>query len=110
MQWGVGAQGGAQGVRRARPARQGEPAAVGELAEVQGLTTIRSTGEGVSINLAGREPDGIVGPGDFERMRNQVMDASGTSSSAEIPRRLAIPVRVSLAFEYRGISRVRASY
>jgi len=40
-------------------------------------TTIRSTGEGVSINLAGREPDGIVDPGDFERVRDQVMDALG---------------------------------
>jgi len=38
-------------------------------------TSIRSTGEGVSINLAGREPDGIVDPGDFERVRDEVMDA-----------------------------------
>src|ERR687891_236036 len=29
-------------------------------------TSVRSTGEGVSINVAGREPDGIVDPGDFE--------------------------------------------
>jgi predicted AlkP superfamily phosphohydrolase/phosphomutase len=36
---------------------------------------IRSTGEGVSINLAGRQPDGIVDPGDFEEVRDQVMDA-----------------------------------
>jgi predicted AlkP superfamily phosphohydrolase/phosphomutase len=41
----------------------------------QAYTTIRSTGEGVSINLAGREPDGIVDPGDFERVRDRVMDA-----------------------------------
>jgi predicted AlkP superfamily phosphohydrolase/phosphomutase len=33
-------------------------------------TTIRSTGEGVSINLAGREPDGIVDPADFETVRD----------------------------------------
>ncbi len=39
------------------------------------FTTIRSTGEGVSINLAGREPDGMVDPADFERVRYQVMDA-----------------------------------
>ena len=39
------------------------------------FTTIRSTGEGVSINLAGREPDGIVDPADFEKVRDQVMDA-----------------------------------
>jgi predicted AlkP superfamily phosphohydrolase/phosphomutase len=37
-------------------------------------TTIRSTGEGVSVNLAGREPDGIVDPGDFEKVRDEVMD------------------------------------
>jgi predicted AlkP superfamily phosphohydrolase/phosphomutase len=38
-------------------------------------TVIRSTGEGVSINLAGREPDGIVDPADFEPTRDRVMDA-----------------------------------
>jgi predicted AlkP superfamily phosphohydrolase/phosphomutase len=38
-------------------------------------TSVRSTGEGVSINLAGREPEGIVDPGDFEASRNKVMDA-----------------------------------
>jgi predicted AlkP superfamily phosphohydrolase/phosphomutase len=37
-------------------------------------TSIRSTGEGVSINLAGREPDGIVDPADFERVRDGLMD------------------------------------
>jgi len=43
--------------------------------KTKAFTTIRSTGEGVSINLAGREPDGIVDPADFERTRDQVMDA-----------------------------------
>jgi len=43
--------------------------------KTKAFTTIRSTGEGVSINLAGREPDGIVDPGDFEQVRDQVMDA-----------------------------------
>ncbi len=38
-------------------------------------TSVRSTGEGVSINLAGREPDGIVDPADYERVRDEVMDA-----------------------------------
>jgi predicted AlkP superfamily phosphohydrolase/phosphomutase len=42
--------------------------------KTKAYTTIRSTGEGVSINLAGREPDGIVDPGDFERVRDEVMD------------------------------------
>jgi predicted AlkP superfamily phosphohydrolase/phosphomutase len=38
-------------------------------------TAVRSTGEGVSINLAGREPDGVVDPADFETTREKVMDA-----------------------------------
>ncbi len=42
--------------------------------KTRAYTSIRSTGEGVSINLAGREPDGIVDPGDFERVRDEVMD------------------------------------
>ncbi len=42
--------------------------------KTRAYTTIRSTGEGVSINLAGREPDGIVDPGDFEKVRDEVMD------------------------------------
>jgi predicted AlkP superfamily phosphohydrolase/phosphomutase len=42
--------------------------------KTKAYTTIRSTGEGVSINLGGREPDGIVDPGDFERTRDEVMD------------------------------------
>jgi predicted AlkP superfamily phosphohydrolase/phosphomutase len=43
--------------------------------KTKAFTAIRSTGEGVSINLAGREPDGIVDPADFEKVRDQVMDA-----------------------------------
>jgi predicted AlkP superfamily phosphohydrolase/phosphomutase len=38
-------------------------------------TSVRSTGEGVSINLAGREPEGIVDPADFEATRDKVMEA-----------------------------------
>jgi predicted AlkP superfamily phosphohydrolase/phosphomutase len=38
-------------------------------------TSVRSTGEGVSINLAGREPDGVVDPADFEATRDKVMEA-----------------------------------
>jgi len=44
-------------------------------AQTKAYTSIRSTGEGVSINLAGREPDGIVDPADYERVRGQVLDA-----------------------------------
>ncbi len=43
-------------------------------AKTKAYTTIRSTGEGVSINLAGREVDGIVDPGDYERVRGEIMD------------------------------------
>ncbi len=43
--------------------------------KTKAFTTIRSTGEGVSINLAGREPDGIVDPADYEKVRDQVMEA-----------------------------------
>jgi predicted AlkP superfamily phosphohydrolase/phosphomutase len=39
------------------------------------FTSVRSTGEGVSINVAGREPDGIVDPGDYEAARARVMEA-----------------------------------
>ncbi len=42
--------------------------------KTKAYTSIRSTGEGVSINLTGREPDGIVDPGDFEKVRNELMD------------------------------------
>ena len=35
-------------------------------------TSVRSTGEGVSINLAGREPDGVVDPAEFDRLRDEV--------------------------------------
>jgi predicted AlkP superfamily phosphohydrolase/phosphomutase len=38
-------------------------------------TSVRSTGEGVSLNLAGRESEGIVEPSEFERVRDKVMDA-----------------------------------
>jgi len=38
-------------------------------------TSVRSTGEGVSINRAGREPDGIVADNEFEATRDKVMDA-----------------------------------
>jgi predicted AlkP superfamily phosphohydrolase/phosphomutase len=38
-------------------------------------TSVRSTGEGVSISLAGREPDGTVDPADFESTRDKVMEA-----------------------------------
>src|ERR671918_2338930 len=38
-------------------------------------TSVRSTGEGVSLNLAGREPEGTVDPADYGAVRDKVMDA-----------------------------------
>ena len=46
-------------------------------AKTKAYTTIRSTGEGVSVNLAGREIDGIVDPGDYEDVRDQLMEQLG---------------------------------
>jgi predicted AlkP superfamily phosphohydrolase/phosphomutase len=46
-------------------------------AKTKAYTTIRSTGEGVSINLAGREIDGVVDPGDYEKVRGALMDRLG---------------------------------
>ena len=38
-------------------------------------TSVRSTGEGISINLEGREPDGVVDPADFDSVREKIIDA-----------------------------------
>jgi predicted AlkP superfamily phosphohydrolase/phosphomutase len=40
-------------------------------------TSVVSTGEGVSVNLKGREPNGIVEPDDYERVRDDVAAALG---------------------------------
>jgi predicted AlkP superfamily phosphohydrolase/phosphomutase len=47
-------------------------------AKTRAYTTIRSTGEGVSVNLAGREIDGIVDPGDYEKVRSELLDRLGS--------------------------------
>ena len=41
-------------------------------------TSIRSTGEGVSVNLEGREVDGVVPREDYDRVRDQVAEAIET--------------------------------
>jgi predicted AlkP superfamily phosphohydrolase/phosphomutase len=38
-------------------------------------TSVVSTGEGVSVGLAGREPEGIVHEADYERVRDEVAQA-----------------------------------
>jgi predicted AlkP superfamily phosphohydrolase/phosphomutase len=47
-------------------------------AKTRAYTSVRSTGEGINVNLAGREADGIVDPSDFDRVRDQVADAVGS--------------------------------
>jgi predicted AlkP superfamily phosphohydrolase/phosphomutase len=47
-------------------------------ARTSAYTSIRSTGEGVSVNLAGREPGGTVEPVDFERVREEVAERVGS--------------------------------
>jgi predicted AlkP superfamily phosphohydrolase/phosphomutase len=58
-------------------------------------TSVRSTGEGISINRAGREVDGIVDPADYEATRDRIMEAlagfvdpeTGKSPFAAVKRR-----------------------
>jgi predicted AlkP superfamily phosphohydrolase/phosphomutase len=45
--------------------------------KTRAYTSVRSTGEGVSVNLQGREIDGIVPPEDYERVRDEVAEAIG---------------------------------
>jgi predicted AlkP superfamily phosphohydrolase/phosphomutase len=47
-------------------------------ARTRAYTSVRSTGEGISVNLAGREPAGVVDPADFERVRDEVADRVGS--------------------------------
>jgi predicted AlkP superfamily phosphohydrolase/phosphomutase len=46
--------------------------------KTRAYTSIRSTGEGVSVNLEGREVDGIVPREDYDRVRDQVAEAIET--------------------------------
>jgi predicted AlkP superfamily phosphohydrolase/phosphomutase len=43
-------------------------------ARTKAYTSVRSTGEGVAINLAGREANGIVDPSEYERVRDEVAE------------------------------------
>lgn len=43
-------------------------------AKTSAYTSVRSTGEGVSVNLYGREPGGTVSAADFERVRDEVAE------------------------------------
>lgn len=43
-------------------------------ARTRAYTSVRTTGEGINVNLAGRESDGVVDPADFERVRDEVAE------------------------------------
>ena len=45
-----------------------------EWSGTRAYTSVRSTGEGISVNLAGREPQGIVEPSRFESVRDEVAE------------------------------------
>jgi predicted AlkP superfamily phosphohydrolase/phosphomutase len=51
------------------------PTAPIEWSSTVAYTSVVSTGEGVSVNLAGREPHGIVKRSDYERVREDVAQA-----------------------------------
>jgi predicted AlkP superfamily phosphohydrolase/phosphomutase len=42
--------------------------------KTRAYTAIRSTGEGVSVNLQGREIDGVVPPDEYDRVRDEVAE------------------------------------
>jgi predicted AlkP superfamily phosphohydrolase/phosphomutase len=48
------------------------PASPIEWSKTRAYTSVVSTGEGVSVNLKGREPGGTVDPGDFEKVRDEI--------------------------------------
>jgi predicted AlkP superfamily phosphohydrolase/phosphomutase len=43
--------------------------------KTRAYTSVVSTGEGVSVNLKGREPQGVVDPKDYEKVRDELYDA-----------------------------------
>ena len=51
------------------------PASPVDWSKTRAYTSVVSTGEGVSVNLEGREPHGIVKPADYEMVREEVAAA-----------------------------------
>jgi predicted AlkP superfamily phosphohydrolase/phosphomutase len=51
------------------------PSSPVDWSRTRAYTSVVSTGEGVSVNLKGREPGGIVEPSDYERVRDEVAAA-----------------------------------
>lgn len=50
------------------------PASPIDWSKSRAYTSIVSTGEGVSVNLKGREPEGIVDPADYEKVRDELYE------------------------------------
>jgi predicted AlkP superfamily phosphohydrolase/phosphomutase len=50
------------------------PASPLDWTKSRAYTSVTSTGEGVSVNLKGREPQGIVDPGDYEKLRDELYE------------------------------------
>ena len=48
------------------------PASPLDWSRSKAYTSVTSTGEGVSINMKGREPEGIVDPKDYEKLREEL--------------------------------------
>jgi len=51
------------------------PASPVDWDKTRAYTSVVSTGEGVSVNLKGREPEGTVDPNDYEKVRDELYDA-----------------------------------
>lgn len=51
------------------------PASPIEWSKTRAYTSVVSTGEGISVNLKGREPGGTVDPSDYEKVRDEVRAA-----------------------------------
>jgi predicted AlkP superfamily phosphohydrolase/phosphomutase len=54
------------------------PASPIDWSKTRAYTSVVSTGEGVSVNLKGREPNGTVDPRDYEKVRDEVAEALGS--------------------------------
>ena len=59
------------------------PASPIEWSKTRAYTSVVSTGEGVSVNLRGREPEGTVAESDYERVRDELFDALSSFTDPE---------------------------
>jgi len=59
------------------------PASPIEWSKTRAYTSVVSTGEGVSVNLKGREPNGTVEQRDYEKVRDEVAEALGAFRDPE---------------------------